>query len=223
MNDLITVNGNAIDAVLMDYSCGQPAITPYYNNASDAVLPKQHGVKYGFRTLSVILEVIGTDRDDVMLKISALTALFSAQSEISLPDGLTYTSVLTDVSEPEFYTEDDANITYAFAAARHGPEQTLTGTGSASVQIAGTAPTDAVISFTAPASGTASVCGITFTGLTPGSAVVIDGRGKTVTQNGENAFLLTDLTAFPVLHPGANALEITAGLAVTLKYYPMYL
>lgn len=161
------------------------------------MLPKQHGVKYGFRTLSVILEVTGSDRDDVMLKISALTALFSAQSEISLPDGLTYTSVLTSVSDPEFYTEDDAKITYTFAAARHGPEQTLTGTGSSSVQIAGTAPTDAVISFTAPASGTASVCGITFTGLNPRSAVVIDGRGKTVTQNGENAFLLTDPDCVP--------------------------
>lgn len=223
MNDFITVNGDAVDAVLMDYSCGQPAITPYYNSASGAVLPKQHGIKYGFRPLSVVLEVTGSDRDDVMLKISALTALFSAQSEISLPDGLTYTSVLTSVSDPEFYTEDDAKITYTFAAARHGPEQTLTGTGSSSVQIAGTAPTDAVISFTAPASGTASVCGITFTDLTPGATVVIDGRSKTVTQNGANAFLLTDLTAFPVLYPGANALEITAGLAVTLKYYPMYL
>lgn len=223
MNDFITVNGDAVDAVLMDYSCGQPAITPYYNNASGAVLPKQHSIKHGFRPLSVVLEVTGSDRDSVMLKISALTALFSAQSEISLPDGLTYTSVLTGVSDPEFYTEDDAKITYTFAAARHGPEQTLTGTGLASVQIAGTAPTDAVISFTAPASGVASVCGIAFTGLTPEAAVVIDGRNKTVTQNGENAFLLTDLTAFPVLHPGANALDVTAGLAVTLKYYPMYL
>ena len=77
MNDFITVNGDAVDAVLMDYSCGQPAITPYYNSASGAVLPKQHGIKYGFRPLSVILEVTGSDRDDVMLKISALTALFS--------------------------------------------------------------------------------------------------------------------------------------------------
>ena len=223
MNDFIAVNGNAIDAVLMDYNCGQPAITPYYNSASGAVLPKQNGIKYGFRPLSVILEVTGSDRDGVMLKISALTALFSVQSEISLPDGLTYTSVLTGVSDPEFYTEDDAKITYTFTAARHGPEQTLTGTGSANVQIAGTAPTDAVISFTAPASGAASVCGIAFTGLTPGAAVVIDGRNKTVMQNGENAFLLTNLTAYPVLYPGANALDITAGLAVTLKYYPMYL
>jgi len=223
LNDLITVNGESIDAVLMDYGCGQPAITPYYNSASNAVLPKQHGIKYGFRPLSVILEVTGTDRDDVTGKISALTALFSAQSEISLPDGLTYTSVLTSVSDPEFYTEDDAKITYTFAAARHGAEQTLTGTGSSSVQIAGTAPTDAVISFTAPASGVASVCGIAFTGLTSGAAVVIDGRNKTVTQNGENAFLLSDLTAFPLLQPGENALDITAGLTVTLKYYPMYL
>ena len=223
MNDLITVNGESIDAVLMDYSCGQPAITPYYNSASNAVLPKQYGVKYGFRPLSLILEVTGADRDEVISKISTLTALFSAQSEISLPDGLMYTSVLTDVSEPEFYTEDDAEITYTFAAARHGPEQTLTGTGSASVQVAGTAQTDAVISFTAPESGAASVCGINFAGLTPGAAIVIDGRNKTITQNGENAFLLSDLTAFPVLQPGENALDITAGLTVTLKYYPMYL
>lgn len=223
MNDLIAVNGESIDAVLMDYSCGQPAITPYYNGASNAVLPKQHGIKYGFRPLSVILEVTGTDRDDIMNKISMLTALFSARSEISLPDGLTYTSVLTGVSEPEFYTEDDANITYTFAAARHGPEQTLTGTGPVSVQVAGTAQTDAVISFTAPGSGAASVCGINFAGLTPGAAIVIDGRNKTITQDGENAFLLSDLTAFPLLQPGENALDITAGLTVTLKYYPMYL
>lgn len=223
MVNVITVNGSTVDAILMDYNCGQPIVTPYYNSTSESILPKQHNIRYGFRPLTIILEVLGSNRDDVMLKISALTALFSAQSEISLPDDLTYTSVLTNISDPEFYTEDDAKISYTFAAARHGSEQELTCTGSASVQIAGTAQTDAVISFIAPDSGTASVCGIAFTGLTPGAAVVIDGRNKIVTQNGENAFLLTNLTAFPVLHPGTNILDVTAGLAITLKYYPMYL
>ena len=71
-------------------------------------------------------------------------------------------------------------------------------------------------------SGTSfTINGITVSGIT-GSTVVIDGIAGKITEDGVNCFDKTDITEFPTLKAGNNAVTIAGNGSVTIEYYPIY-
>ena len=62
-----------------------------------------------------------------------------------------------------------------------------------------------------------------YTGEDSAETIVIDGYAKKVTKNGENVFGQMEMTSFPLLSPGANAIEIQGTGTLTVEYQPIYL
>ena len=69
----------------------------------------------------------------------------------------------------------------------------------------------------------AVVCGVRLKNLVSGKKFVIDGLTGKVTNGDVNAFLDTDLIAFPMMGPGMNNIEFSnASMVVQVEYYPTF-
>lgn len=219
----LTFNSSAPAGItLVTFSAGTPTLTQSIINDGSTNTPVLLSSTRAFKPLSVTVEVEGETYAQVEQRISDLFASLTNNSvEICLLESLYYTAVLTGVSDPAYLYEGLSEITLSFIATQHLPEVSTTLTGSGAITAAGNSRADAVITFTSPADGTASVCGITFEDLTPGSLVVVNGRNKTVTENGENIWLKTNMVSFPTVSPGENIINVMpSGLAVTIQYFP---
>lgn len=220
-----TINGNALStygAELLDgYSVGAVEYTNGFLKPLDRAFPVKLRGKLGLRPISMTLDFTGETEADAIESISLLTAELMQRAELYLPDGFYYWAALNGVSAPQKVAPWIWQATFDFRGVRHGALITHTRTVSGSITAQGNMTTPMIVKLT-PTSGAASMA---FNGITInlGRAVTIDGVNTTVQDaNGLNVYGYTNMTAWPKLTPGINAITLT-GCTAEIKYYPIFL
>lgn len=189
----------------------------------------------GFKTIKVELYFKGANSDDVLINISNLMSKLTNAVILKL-DGYSknYKCILSDSGETtqtvseKYYRKALTFIGYAF-----GDEitETVNRVTSKTINVIGNTITPAIIEITPAISDIAS---LTLTGLSDeniiinnlvmGKTVVIDGEEGTVTVDGVNKFLDTDLWEFPRLQAGANTITVDkSSTNINIKYKPRFI
>lgn len=187
--------------------------------------------QYGLRTISLPLTIWGSNPEDAAQKRTALTAAFlGGTSELTLPDGGTYTVILIDSGKPIIQDDDGCvlDCTYTLTGYRHGALETLTLSASdTSFWADGTAPAmECRITETVTAAGSYTVHypnggGCTISDLQSGDTVCVDGLNKQVLCNDGNYFhKVTAISGWPTVRPGENSLAHDGQSYV--EYYPVF-
>lgn len=211
---------------LLGYSLGGSAVTNDYLRGPSCLAPVLLHTDIGLRPLTVTITFEGEDREDTIAKISAFACEVQSKSELWLPDGFTYTCILTSISEVVEILPNYQEVSYSFDAVQHKELVThrfSSGT-SHTVFCQGNLPTECILSVT-PATSLSQlmVFGIKISSLTAGKTFVIDGIARTVTQDGINKFAQTNLVEFPKLQPGSNLINLSQSVPLTVSYYPTFI
>lgn len=169
-------------------------------------------------TLKIILLVIGGDRVDTIKRVSALISMYTSKCKIVLDEaepGFIYDCVFQSYSTDMI---DDCKymVTLTFTANKYNRYSTvvrLKGNTEYTLNVGGTWKTNMRISAIVPNTLSSVVInGITVSNLSADvstNVVVVDGINGVITCNGENKFLDTDITEFPMLTPGDNTITIS--------------
>ncbi len=218
---------------LLSYSLGGSAVTNDYLRGPGCLAPVLLHTDIGLRPLTVTITFEGEDREDTIAKISAFACEVQSKSELWLPDGFTYTCILTSISEVVEILPNYQEVSYNFDAVQHKELQTVSFASGTRHEIfcTGNLPSRCVVTVT-PTANLASLT-LTFSGKEDNSVTVnnlkanqkfvIDGTACTVTLNGVNHFQNTNLIDFPRLDPGVNTLLLSGSVPVSVSFYPSYL
>lgn len=222
--DTTRVNGVALatyGASLLSYNTGAVALKNNYFKPNKRLFPAIFAPDMPLRSVSIKCEFFA---EGDALAESASTNLgftLTAETDLYLPDGFYYRGVLTNAGKPTRVAEGIFQREYTLAAYRHGAKESASLSASGTVNIKGNM--DAAVKYTITMGGGTSftINGITVSGIT-GSTVVIDGIAGKITEDGVNCFDKTDITEFPTLKAGNNAVTIAGNGSVTIEYYPIY-
>ena len=225
----MTINGLDIktyNARLQNYSVCGTTVTNTTSSVSDLLkIPILFSRTLGTRTLTITLTFkpsrLGSDSREtsVMDKLTVAAdniARFEADIvgkvvEITLPDGFTYTSLVTTLPPATFDSSGEHDVTYTFMAIRHKSEETLKINANGNITSKATTAVPFKLTIVIPSAyDEITVCGIKIFNISANDEIVIDGVDGIITCNGINKFLETDFIEFPVLQPGGNAIECTA-------------
>lgn len=219
-----TINGStlaAYGAELLDgYSVGAVEYTNGFLKPIDRAFPVKLRGKIGLRPITMTMDFSGDTEAEAVGHISSLTASLMQQANLYLPDGFYYWSSLDSVSAPKKVAPWIWQATFKFHGVRHGALATTTRTTSGNITANGNMVTPMIVKLT-PTSGATSMVfnGVTFN---LNRAVTIDGVNTTVQDNnGMNVFGYTDMTEWPKLSPGSNAISL-ARCTAEIKYYPIF-
>ena len=238
-------------ANLLDYSVGPPVISNPYQESTVSVIPIKLNESIGVRPVTLKLEFEGDSLGEVFLNISNATAFFLGENEVQLPDGFFYHCVFDSIGTPVNKGSNFVTCDFKLVGYRHLEMQSQTFTESGVMNVLGNHKAPAIIKIE-DAVGDVTVNGITVTGISgivvingyektvmeyneDGEASAIAGLavcgaaivGSKKTGSGEyvwkNIFIRCDLTKFPSLNPGINAINITGDATITVSYTPIFL
>ena len=136
-----------------------------------------------------------------------------------------YVSVLTAYKVDETGIDGYVEVELTFAAVKRLPKRTVVANVSPYVvNNFGSISSGMRITVNPTANiAEAVVCGVTLKNLVSGKKFVIDGLTGKVTNGDVNAFLDTDLIAFPMMGPGMNNITFSnASMVVQVEYYPTF-
>ena len=205
-----------------DYSVSGSSITTSYIKPRTGSTFHRIGNTIGLKTITLPFDIYGDSPTDARRKISRLDALAaSGKVELVLPDRFQYTSILQAVAVPTPITDRILSCSYTFLGIQHENLVTVKSTGK--VFAIGTLPQmDCILSVTVGADAEKySFAGVTFTNVSTGDKLTLDGMTKRVLVNGAPGAQKCDLVEFPYLTPGENTLS--GPDTVTVQYYPSYL
>lgn len=227
MREVMYINNKPLydfGAKLLDWEV-TPAVTNVIANGKN-LFPSLLKSDIGQKTLSVTLNYQTADRK-WFPSPTALIGALNKTVNLQMPDGFIYRSALSSVSSVQYPAKWIAEFTLTFSCVQCGQYQEINIIQDKQpIYYSGTAPAPYKIEFTAPsAMQSITVQGIQLTSIPAGAKIVIDGLEKTVTQNGANKFLETNLIDFPVFEPSELPIEISVSPFVPLKigYYPIYM
>lgn len=245
------INGKDIaeyNARLYTYSVGSTTLTKNYVNSTNCVMPMVTNTDLGTRILTVTVTFKSSDVNNkwhsVAVNKSNLDSVFvnNAPAEISLPDGFLYTAICTNISE---LTPDGTNcfdVTYTFNAIMHDVETIFEFSSTVSnnffLPVNGNTATNCIIELTPTTkaditlrikddSYVNTIASILLKNIEANNTVIIDGKNKTVTVNGQNWMANTDLVNFPLLAPGRYAVYVypaysSVPIRTKITYCPTY-
>ncbi len=183
--------------------------------------------RLGLKEITLPVHVYGATPRQAQERKSALdAALLADPVELALPDGFLYRASLDKIGETTELSVDGCILegSYTLSGCRHDLPETVTlPAGGGTLYARGTAP-DMECRITCTVGAAADsylMAGILWVDVEAGDVLVLDGIRRAVTCNGANALNQCDLTRWPLLAPGLNAL--TAPDALTVEYCPVYL
>ena len=221
------INGTdiaAFGAKLLQYTVTPAAVENRYTLGYNSAFFTLMDTEIKTKTLTVTLHVAGDTLEHTSRNSTLLLASLYQESELEMPDGFMYRCVCTACSSSRIM-DTLHEVVVTCEAVQHLALVTVPlSAGNNVVHCTSTLPTEYTLAVTPAADAeSCTVAGITVRQLTAGKAVVIDGMRKTVTQEGANKFMDTDLTAFPRLVPGDNTVAVSGNVDVVLTYYPTFL
>ncbi len=237
----MTINGVDIKkyhARLLSYSVGGTILT-HSTSASGSILQlnRVYSTIIAPRNLSITLtffpasSVPGCRNTNIPERLSRSTRnivrfeseLFDRIVEIGLPDGYYYTGYITAIQPATFDATGEQDVTYNFAAIRHGMQSRSTVSSGGVVICRSNTRTPCKIVFTLPtAKSSITVCGIVINNVAANTEVVIDSENGLITAGGINKFNDTEFVDFPYLTPGENVLNCSEDVPLTIIYTPIY-
>lgn len=204
------------------YTVSGSPLTTYYHKPQLGSSCIFLGNSIGLKTITLPIDLYGESSKSARLNLSALDALAeSGKVELFLPDGFYYTAILQSIEDPQSITDQAFSFSYVFIGIQH--DKMVTTESSGNVFAIGTLPQmDCILSVTV---GTDAeeypFAGVTFTNVSKGDRLTLDGMTKRVLVNGAPGAQKCDLVEFPYLTPGENT--ISCPDKVTVQYYPSYL
>lgn len=224
-----TVNGknayNLFNADLISVTMTPGAVATDYSLAigSSSLFVNNHDV--GIGNMEVKFYVGGAYKEDSELNVTNLIAecrrcVFSTDE-----DPFEYDAVLTGYDYEETGVPYFTLVELRFAVVKRLPMVTRTFTISPATFVNDGSMESGMILKVTPLEDVASAtaAGITMTGLLEDVPWYINGIDGTVTSNGVNKFLATDLIDFPKAVPGRNTLEFDSTVTVEISYYPTFI
>ena len=237
-------------ARLLSYTVGGTELTNTIGITQNIGIPKLYHTDYGRRklTISLVFRPIfnpGEERT-IPKKLNRLTTqknrldyLLRGSSDILLPDGFLYTSILEVIGE-EVFDGESLEVTYQLTCIRHGGLEKVPGSA---VTCHSTAPRtdcrifvyvgndwntgdDLKLSIKTPNSFM-SFWRCTIENVNPGDTIEINGISRFIYKSGVNVFSTSSLTSFPYLKPGMNNYECynhpEKNVTFRTEYYPTFL
>ena len=225
----ITIDNTDIStygAAVLTFEPGMPEIANTYLHDVSMRSVRQIRLigEIGLREIRLEFEVNGSSELDTVTRLSNLCAALRDGSELDVGDGFGYYYTLNSLGKAERIYSNLYKFTAVLVGYRHGGTQTATYTRSGNLLVVGNYNAPAIFRFTKTGGTTFTVNGMTYTGTAGAEdAVTIDGYARTVMQNGANVFGRMNMTAFPLLTPGANAITISGTGSVVVEYQPIYM
>ena len=174
---------------------------------------------FGLKTISFSMFFFGKNRHEVLQNKSFFDRDCWGTVEIQMPDDYYYRCVLQSAGSVTFVADGGGVCEYEFIGMQHGPLVTSSGL---SIFCTSSAPlTDVTISGTLAAES-GNLGGASFTGLTIGGTVVIDGINKRLLYNGAPYAQGFTFQTFPQLTPGWNTITAEGIDDVQIQYYPIF-
>ena len=176
--------------------------------------------KYGLKKIEFDVEFDGANREKVALNKSRFDFALWGTVELYLPNGFWYRAILSDAGELSYDGEEHGNASYEMIGIQH---KAITTVKSATFSCSSTIPfTDCII--TGTTTGTSgSIGAITFSGVTAGKAIVVDGINVRFLYDGAAAAQYFSWVNFPSLVPGENTITTTGLTGVEIQYYPTFM
>ena len=209
-------------------------ITPsQYNGKSyweaGALAPVLVKGSYTFATLELDIFVQGESGAAVELKKSKLNALMATPT-ITLDEvdpNIEYLCSYDNQPTVDKINENASIVSYTFKAFKQGKEKSIElkrTTAPQTVNIEGTGETEVIYEITPDvAMAEFSIGDIRVLNLQAGKTLIVNGKKKTVIQDGANKIKDTDFWSFPSLAPGNNQITLShTGVKVVLKYNPRF-
>ena len=238
----MTINGLDIkiyNARLQNYSVSGTALTHNLSTINTLLrMPSLFSSTLGTRTLTITLTFkparLGSDSRSTSVIQKLRTAAenitrFEAEIvgkivEITLPDGYSYTALVSAQPAATFDSSGEHDITYTFSAIRHKDTEEVNVQPNGQIYCSSTTKTPCkIILNIITKSEAVTICGVTINEVTDGAEIIIDGIDGIVTENGRNKVLDTDLVDFPYLNPGYNTISCSDETAVIkVIYTPVY-
>lgn len=198
---------------------------------------------YGLLSITLPLEFWAQDKEATMACLAAFNGDCGGQVEITLPDGFSYTCLLSETTETEWLNDAWCAVDYTFVGIRHRAPVEISKASPLRIRNSGTWPrNDCTITVKGLAvkSPVPVVVGLsdgketyltwridTSGGLYTGGDLVLDGVKKQNLYNGGNIPTGTmTWTDYPYLRPGVNTISVSGGLSAAeleLYYTPAYL
>lgn len=242
----MTINGidiSVYNARLLSFSVSGTTVTNSFSDSSDFLkMPMLYSTVPSTRTLTITLTFFSRRSGENARNTSIPDRLSAASEnisrlegllvgkvvEISLPDGYVYTAVVQTLSPATFDGSGEHDVTYTFAAIRHRTAVEKCVSPNGFIFCESNTETQCIVKakFNSISNTKYKVklFGITIQSLSNGSEVVIDGVNGTLTENGINKFVDTDLIDFPVLRPGKNLIACTeSDVTISVAYTPIYI
>lgn len=217
--DISSYNAKLLTYVYTPATVNNTTVTPY-----NSMMPILTDTEIMPGKLVVTIHVRGSSQAACQASIAALLMLLHKQSEIDLDDGYLYRCIYNSATVTR-RMDTLMEVAVTLTAVRRKPIVTATLTdGINTVFCSGSVPVRCLIQITPTATAAGcTVFGIAINNLTAGRIIIIDGFSGTVTEDGANKFLDTDMTDFPMLQPGDNTVTVDGNVIAVLQYYPTYL
>ncbi len=237
------INGKDISlfgAKLIDYTIGGTPLTQYSADVMRYGIQNNYGTKTANKNITISLAFKPTWTPPLhytpsirerLNRVSEQITKFDAELlksdrvEIELPNGYTYLCVPVTLGTAADDGSATHDSTYTFTGVQVLPMLTVKPLDGI-VNCTSNTETDCIITVTAKAViASANIFGIKIKNLNENDVVIIDGIKKTVMCNGVNKFADVDLTAFPTLLPGKNAVNAAPSecLDISVSYYPTFI
>jgi len=175
---------------------------------------------YSMKPLEFGIQFEGDNRNKIAVNKSLFDLELCGSCELYMPDDLWYTCVLISAGAIEYDGNNYGRAKYELNAIQH---KALVTVKSSTFSCSSTIPfTDCII--TGTATGTSgSVGAITFSSVTSGKVIVIDGINKRFLYDGAPAAQKFVWVNFPYLVPAENTIATTGLSGVTVQYYPTFM
>lgn len=217
------INGTPLrffDAELLKYKVGPCEMGKTYFSSPSSIVPTPIKSSVGLRKVELTIDFSGKTKHDIEHSISKLTAILREKSEVYLPDGFYYTSMLEKVGTPSEKAPWIMQLTFTLVSYRHSSVETIVINGDTTVFANGNIKSPAIVKIALKSGTEVRINEITVHNIT--GEVIIDGISGTVTENGLNKFLDTDMTEFPHLEPGPNKITVDGDAEIIVSYYPIF-
>lgn len=213
-------NPELYGAHLVSYSVAGCELNDTYFLAPSAIFPTRLQNNPRLRKITLTFDFEGTDTHSAIKNMSDITAIFSKEANLLLPDNFNYYCILTSAGKSTTKAPWIEQCTFTFVGLRYGSLETVVINESSSIFVEGNCETECI--FIIDTEETQIIInGITVNNIK--GQVIIDGINSTVEENGVNKFADCELVSFPTLTPGNNDIDIHGTAKVTILYYPIYL
>ncbi|MBQ2973322.1 MAG: hypothetical protein IJE19_03110 [Clostridia bacterium] len=217
------INGTPLrlfGAELLDYKVGPCEMGKTYFSAPSSIVPTSLKSTVGLRKVELTIDFSGSTMHEIEHNISNLTAILRDKSEIYLPDGFFYTSMLEKFGTPTEKAPWIMQVPVTLVSYRHGSLEIMSITDNMTLFSKGNIKSPAIIEIVPKSDTEVKINDIKVSNIK--GMVIIDGISGTVKENGVNKFLDTDMTEFPHLEPGANVMSVDGDADITISYYPIF-